>query len=493
MSCLGNVLWFVLGGWWTALMYILLGVLFCITIIGIPIGKACFQYAKLMAFPFGKEIVKETFIKGKENVSAVRRVFGFIANIIWFPFGLVTLIGNIGLMLVCCITIILIPVAVVLARSCKFLLWPVGAKVISKEEYQAIVNANVMKRTMAAEQERFAAQYQTPVAPMPAPAMPQAPVTPVIAPTPVAPELAPPPVAPIPVVGTVPSPVVSTPEVVAETVIPPIPVATAVAPVPTVVQTPVAPQMSVAPQTPVAPQMSVAPQAPTPTASSVAEKATEKANDAAAALGDLANTCAEVGKKAGQTVLAYSEKAGQKVVAYGEKAGNAMKNYSQKSADYLKQLHNANMESAASRDRNLSWRDVFDATEAAFYKNSILAVLLSFVEWIAVFFAVVYLIAGLISGIILDDGFFALIASIIWKLGSGNLIFFVLGLLCMIKQNHKFALGIFAFLDIITFLTIFVSGFSNLMTTILHLAIFTVLVLVEVKVFLNKQEKDIMQ
>ncbi|MCH5272679.1 MAG: hypothetical protein J1E35_03305 [Lachnospiraceae bacterium] len=141
MRTLGNILWFVLGGWWTALLWICLGILCCVTIVGIPIGKACFQYANLMAFPFGKVIVKETFIKGKENVSGIRRFFGTLVNILWLPIGFVMFIGSVGTIIVCCISIIFIPVAVVVAKSSQFLLWPVGAKVITKEEYQAILIA----------------------------------------------------------------------------------------------------------------------------------------------------------------------------------------------------------------------------------------------------------------------------------------------------------------------------------------------------------------
>lgn len=85
MRTLANIIWFLLGGWWTALGYLLLGVLLCITIVGIPIGKALFQYAKLMAVPFGKEIIKETELKGAENVSMIRKVGGTIVNIIWLP------------------------------------------------------------------------------------------------------------------------------------------------------------------------------------------------------------------------------------------------------------------------------------------------------------------------------------------------------------------------------------------------------------------------
>ncbi len=64
MAALGNIIWFIFFGWWNALLDVLAGLLFSITVVGIPIGKSLFQYAKLMALPFGKVIVKETDIKG---------------------------------------------------------------------------------------------------------------------------------------------------------------------------------------------------------------------------------------------------------------------------------------------------------------------------------------------------------------------------------------------------------------------------------------------
>ena len=139
MTLLGNMLWFILAGWWSSLYYTACGVLCCITIIGIPIGKAMFQYAKLMAAPFGKVIVKETDLKGTENVSGIRRFGGTIANILWLPVGIITFLGNIGLMIACTISIVGIPAATILAKSCKFLLWPVGAKVVTKGEYEKIL------------------------------------------------------------------------------------------------------------------------------------------------------------------------------------------------------------------------------------------------------------------------------------------------------------------------------------------------------------------
>ena len=148
MSTLGNIIWFILGGWWNFLLYTFLGLLFSITIIGIPIGKALFQYAKLMVFPFGKVIMKETDLKGKENVAAIRRVGGVIANIIWLPVGIVMFIGNILMAVGMAFTIIGIPVAIVLVRSAKFLIWPVGAKVITKEQAETLQMERSMMKVM---------------------------------------------------------------------------------------------------------------------------------------------------------------------------------------------------------------------------------------------------------------------------------------------------------------------------------------------------------
>ena len=57
LSVIGNILWFVLAGWWLALGHLITGILLCITIIGIPLGVASFKMAGAALVPFGKEIV----------------------------------------------------------------------------------------------------------------------------------------------------------------------------------------------------------------------------------------------------------------------------------------------------------------------------------------------------------------------------------------------------------------------------------------------------
>ena len=47
MSILGNILWFICGGLLSGLSWVLAGCLWCISIIGIPIGLQCFKFAGL--------------------------------------------------------------------------------------------------------------------------------------------------------------------------------------------------------------------------------------------------------------------------------------------------------------------------------------------------------------------------------------------------------------------------------------------------------------
>jgi uncharacterized membrane protein YccF (DUF307 family) len=58
LRVVGNILWFLLAGWWLALEHVLVGVLLCITIIGIPLGVGSFKMAGAALAPFGREVVK---------------------------------------------------------------------------------------------------------------------------------------------------------------------------------------------------------------------------------------------------------------------------------------------------------------------------------------------------------------------------------------------------------------------------------------------------
>ena len=57
LGCLGNVIWLIFGGIEMAIAHLVAGVVLCLTIVGIPLGVACFKLIPLALLPFGKEIV----------------------------------------------------------------------------------------------------------------------------------------------------------------------------------------------------------------------------------------------------------------------------------------------------------------------------------------------------------------------------------------------------------------------------------------------------
>jgi len=89
MAFIGNVLWFCLGGMVNVVGWLIAALLFAITIVGLPVARACLEFAKLSFLPFGKVIIRDTELYGSENVSTFSKVATIILNVIWFPFGLV--------------------------------------------------------------------------------------------------------------------------------------------------------------------------------------------------------------------------------------------------------------------------------------------------------------------------------------------------------------------------------------------------------------------
>ncbi|MGO9411769.1 MAG: YccF domain-containing protein [Spirochaetia bacterium] len=135
-------MWFVLGGEVLGLFWLIIAGLFYLTIIGIPFGRACLEFAKLSAFPFGKEIIRDTELLGKENVAIISKVAHLILNIIWLIIGIAMTIAYFVAGILSFITIIGIPVGIVYVRMGKFLISPFGARVVSKRQAYASAVAN---------------------------------------------------------------------------------------------------------------------------------------------------------------------------------------------------------------------------------------------------------------------------------------------------------------------------------------------------------------
>ena len=119
MSCLGNIIWFIFGGFFGALGWICTGILWCISIIGIPVGLQCFKMARLQFAPFVKELVTISDSGGNLKL-----------NILWIIFGGLELcIANLFSALILCITIIGIPFAMQSLKMAKLSLMPFGKEI----------------------------------------------------------------------------------------------------------------------------------------------------------------------------------------------------------------------------------------------------------------------------------------------------------------------------------------------------------------------------
>lgn len=119
VSVIGNVLWIVLGGGIILFfLYLLGGLILCVTIIGIPFGVQCFKLAVLALLPFGKEVSDKVSSSGCLSI---------IMNVIWIIFGGIWVsLAHLVFGLLCAITIIGIPFAKQHIKLAALALTPFG-------------------------------------------------------------------------------------------------------------------------------------------------------------------------------------------------------------------------------------------------------------------------------------------------------------------------------------------------------------------------------
>ena len=118
MSLLGNLVFFIFGGFAIFLGYVLGGILLCLTIVGIPFGLMCFRLAGGVIAPFGREV------RQKEPPGGA---LALIMNIIWIILpGLELAIMHLLLAVLFALTIVGIPIAVQHVKLAPMALLPFG-------------------------------------------------------------------------------------------------------------------------------------------------------------------------------------------------------------------------------------------------------------------------------------------------------------------------------------------------------------------------------
>ena len=117
MKLIGNILWLVFTGFWFAVCYFVLGLVLCVTIVGIPLGLQLFKFARLAFWPFGSQV----------NSHLLKRP---ILNIIWMIVcGIELCLGFLAMGLLWCVTIVGIPFGLQCFKLAKLALMPFGAEI----------------------------------------------------------------------------------------------------------------------------------------------------------------------------------------------------------------------------------------------------------------------------------------------------------------------------------------------------------------------------
>jgi uncharacterized membrane protein YccF (DUF307 family) len=124
VKTLGNLLWLVLCGFWTALGWMFWALVLAVTVVGIPFARQCVKLANFSLWPFGRTIVNDP--------SATK--LGAIGAILWIIPGLLMAIAYVLAGALLCITIIGIPFGVQSIKMAGLALQPFGKRVVRTKD-----------------------------------------------------------------------------------------------------------------------------------------------------------------------------------------------------------------------------------------------------------------------------------------------------------------------------------------------------------------------
>lgn len=117
-----NIIWHIsFLGFLHAIIYAIIGGLFCITIVGMPIGLRLLQFSKFLLRPFGNKMVSSSEIHKLKNTeqNQLWKIFSLIVRILYFPIGLLAAIGCLITIIIDFITLIGILSGIVWANSLR--------------------------------------------------------------------------------------------------------------------------------------------------------------------------------------------------------------------------------------------------------------------------------------------------------------------------------------------------------------------------------------
>ena len=122
MNFIGNLIWVVFGGLLLSLVYLIGGLLLCLTIIGIPFGVQIMRLGLFALWSFGGKVVE------KDNAGGCLTI---LMNVLWIVFGGIEVaLSHLTLGVIFCITIIGIPFGLQHFKLMMYALVPFGREVV---------------------------------------------------------------------------------------------------------------------------------------------------------------------------------------------------------------------------------------------------------------------------------------------------------------------------------------------------------------------------
>jgi uncharacterized membrane protein YccF (DUF307 family) len=118
---IGNVLWFLLAGFWLAIGYVLAGLLAFVLVVTIPFGIAAFRLAGFVIWPFGRTVVR------RQDAGA----WSLLGNLLWVIFfGWELALAHLVAGLLLCVTVIGIPFGIACWKMVPLAFLPLGSRVV---------------------------------------------------------------------------------------------------------------------------------------------------------------------------------------------------------------------------------------------------------------------------------------------------------------------------------------------------------------------------
>jgi uncharacterized membrane protein YccF (DUF307 family) len=132
MRTIGNIIWFVFGGFLMGLGWWLAALIMAVSIIGLPWARACFVFGSFCFFPFGREAIDRQELTGRGDLGT--GALGLVGNVVWFVFAGVWLaIGHLTSAVASFLTIIGIPFGFQHLKLAGCALAPIGKTVVPAE------------------------------------------------------------------------------------------------------------------------------------------------------------------------------------------------------------------------------------------------------------------------------------------------------------------------------------------------------------------------